>query len=236
MEMFDIRQALSRHDLDQRFPSCLHVPAGIQETRVEPGCTAYGFVLQGPLQVFHSDLEQTLHAGMFFSVPGPARLGPFVGLVGIRQDYHGAPLYGGPVERLGRLKYIDGCSDSLLISPIIKGDPCLNYLYVPPHLHQTAHTHPSVRIGIIIEGEGYCLTEQERLELVAGKIFVLPADEIHSFHTEHSPLRIVIYHPDSDFGPTHEEHPMINRTLVDGVSLAGDNRYRTSKISEYVAN
>ena len=28
---------------------------------------------------------------------------------------------------------------------------------------------------------------------------------------------VVAFHPDSDFGPTHEVHPMINRTIVEGV-------------------
>jgi hypothetical protein len=28
---------------------------------------------------------------------------------------------------------------------------------------------------------------------------------------------VVAYHPDSDYGPTHEAHPMINRTVVRGV-------------------
>ena len=27
-------------------------------------------------------------------------------------------------------------------------------------------------------------------------------------------LLVIAYHPDSDFGPTHERHPMINRTIV----------------------
>ncbi|NHR05463.1 cupin domain-containing protein [Chromobacterium haemolyticum] len=236
MEVFDIRKPLSLHDLDPLFPSQMHISAGNQEVLVESGSTVYGYVQHGQLSITHAGLSQQLSAGMFFAIPGPARLGSFIGLACIRQYYHGAPIYGGPIEQLGRLKYIDGCSDSLLISPMLKGDPCLNYLYVPPHLNQTAHTHPSVRIGIIIEGEGYCLTEHRRLELVAGKIFLLPANEVHSFHTENSPLRIVIYHPDSDFGPTHEEHPMVNRTLVDGVSLAGENQYRTRKIAQNVTD
>jgi hypothetical protein len=25
---------------------------------------------------------------------------------------------------------------------------------------------------------------------------------------------VIAYHPDSDFGPTHENHPMVNRTIV----------------------
>jgi hypothetical protein len=32
-------------------------------------------------------------------------------------------------------------------------------------------------------------------------------------------MDVVPYHPDSDWGPTHEEHPMVNRTLVGGQKI-----------------
>lgn len=44
-------------------------------------------------------------------------------------------------------------------------------------------------------------------------------------------LKIVVYHPDSDFGPTDEAHPMVNRTIINGVSVAGDQRYQTQEIA-----
>jgi hypothetical protein len=40
--------------------------------------------------------------------------------------------------------------------------------------------------------------------------------------------------PDSDFGPTDEIHPIVNRTIVDNKSIAGENKYRTRTISELV--
>ena len=57
-------------------------------------------------------------------------------------------------EGEGRLKYIDGCTDSLLISPVKRGMPCLNHLHFPKHTEQTFHTHPSYRAGIVAYGSG----------------------------------------------------------------------------------
>ena len=31
-------------------------------------------------------------------------------------------------------------------------------------------------------------------------------------------MRILAFHPDSDFGPDHQFHPMVNKTMVNGVS------------------
>ena len=33
-------------------------------------------------------------------------------------------------------------------------------------------------------------------------------------------MDVIAYHPDSDFGPQDEDHPMINRTIVDGVQAS----------------
>jgi hypothetical protein len=64
----------------------------------------------------------------------------------------------------------------------------------------------------------------DRIELKVGTTFVIPTDSWHSFRTfadkegKETTMTVIAYHPDSDFGPTHEDHPMINRTWVDGVS------------------
>jgi hypothetical protein len=141
---------------------------------------------------------------------------------------------GGVVEETGRLKYIDGCTDSLLIPPVKKGDPCLNHLHFPKGITQTAHTHPSHRIGIVIRGEGTCVTPFGNLPLRQGSIFVIKEYDgsektegldgqlyesgTHKFDTLDSSMDVIAFHPDSDFGPEDEFHPMINRTIVGGVS------------------
>lgn len=120
-------------------------------------------------------------------------------------------------EDEGRLQYIDGCSDTLLLHPPRKGDPCVNFLHLPRRINQTMHTHPSPRIGLVISGSGYAeMGDGSTLPLLAGAAWYLPTNEEHCFHTEDDHLSILAYHPDSDWGPEDEEHPMKNRTIVGG--------------------
>ena len=149
-------------------------------------------------------------------------------------NYKAYTSIGGTVEEIGRLKYIDGCTDSLLIPPVKKGDPCLNHLHFPKNITQTPHTHPSHRIGIVIRGEGECVTPFGNLPLVEGCIFVIKEYDgkelykgldgklyeagTHKFDTKDSSMDVIAFHPDSDFGAEDEFHPMINRTIVKGIS------------------
>jgi mannose-6-phosphate isomerase-like protein (cupin superfamily) len=142
--------------------------------------------------------------------------------------YRGFFQIGGPVEAWGRLNYIDGCTDSLLVPPIMMGDPCLNLLCFPPGTNQTQHTHPSVRLGMVVSGTGKCITPDGVTPLFPGQVFMIPAHALHSFATQDQPMRVIAYHPDSDFGATHENHPMINRTIVNGVSAALLDDIRTA--------
>lgn len=200
--------------LDPAFPSSLVVPAG-QSIEVLDGATAYGFVSRGTSILNVGTFQVGLRPGMYFCVPYPATIRGLDGFVCHRQNYRGLFQIGGPIEAIGRLRYIDGCSDTLIVSPPVKGDPCLNFLFVPPGTNQTPHTHPTVRVGLVMEGEGECRTTASTHRLSSRTIFVLLPNELHSFHTVHEHLRIVVYHPDSDFGPTDEDHPMLNRTLVE---------------------
>ncbi len=141
------------------------------------------------------------------------------------------PTTGGPIEPKGRLRYIDGCSDSLLCAPPRKGDPCLNHLHFPGGIDQTEHTHPSLRAGIIARGEGACCTPDGETRLTRNLIFVIPAAALHRFRTDQGQsMDVVPYHPDSDYGPTDEEHPMVNRTLVGGRKI--DNTQGRHAIAE----
>ena len=165
---------------------------------------------------------------MYFSIPGDFQFtGEGKALVVTRLKFEGLFQIGGPIERTGRLRYIDGCSDTLLISPVVKGDACLNLLHIPPHTNQTQHTHPSVRAGVIFSGTGTCETPSGSHALNAGTLFSIPAGGQHSFHTGESDLLVIAYHPDSDFGPEHDDHPMVNRTMVNGVSASKIAEIRT---------
>lgn len=175
------------------------------------------------------------------------------------------------------MRYVDGCSDTLLLAPPKLSDPCLNLLHFPAHISQTAHTHPSLRCGLIAGGAGYCQHPGGQLQLKPGMVWAIPAETVHSFHTKvqeslpestrcfvfsvrvavifpfrqttqpfefcpfgcpslsrltnkhikhisswqgplSSPkeLNVIAYHPDTDWGPQDEDHPMLNRTWVDG--------------------
>jgi hypothetical protein len=155
-----------------------------------------------------------LSPGMFASLPGHARVSGERTLVVSRVGYRGVFLLGGPIEATGRLRYIDGCTDSLLLAPAVCGDPCLNHLHIPAGTRQTRHTHPSVRVGVIVRGHGLCVTPEGEQPLSPGMSFVIEPDLPHSFHTDRESLDVVVYHPDSDTGPTHEDHPMKNRTII----------------------
>ena len=180
--------------------------------------THYVIAYAGASTLERSKTTFPLAAGMFASVPGSFVVNGVAtqgaGLVITHPGYRGFFQLGGPIEATGRLRYIDGCTDSLLLAPPVLGDPCLNHLHIPAGTTQTRHVHPSVRVGMVVGGEGICVTPDRELSLRPGLAFMIPADQLHSFCTGASSLDVVVYHPDSDTGPTHEDHPMLNRTLI----------------------
>ena len=136
-----------------------------------------------------------------------------------RIGFKGQNQVGGPLEETGRLVYIDGCSDSLIIYPPRLGDPSLNYLFFPEKIEQTFHIHPSYRLGVVIDGEGQSdyfenSTEEKHLQLKKGVVFYLPKMEKHRFKTFDKTLKIIAFHPDGDWGPTDHNHTMLNRTYI----------------------
>jgi quercetin dioxygenase-like cupin family protein len=196
---------------------------------LEAGATHYGMAVEGDC-VLETDAGRfVLRAGMFFVVPGAGRVEGGAGMAISRLGYLGLFQVGGPVEATGRLRYIDGCSDTLLVCPPVLGEPCLNHLHMPPGTDQTAHTHPSERIGVIVRGTGECRTPGGTFALRPGMGWRIPTGCLHSFFTREEPLDVLAWHPDSDFGPTHDHHPMVNRTFVDGVPAAGIDEIRTTE-------
>jgi len=192
------------------------------------GATHFAYVHEGTCSLSSASGQFTLGPGMVFCVPGKGMVsGHGKGIVVSRHGYRGFFQIGGPIEERGRLKYIDGCTDSLLIPPVMLGDPCFNLLHFPPGINQTQHTHPSMRVGIVASGVGLCITPTETIPLVPGQAFVIHAWGLHSFATADTAMRVIAYHPDSDFGPTDEDHPMINRTIVGGRSASIIDEIRT---------
>ncbi len=186
--------------------------------RASHSCTTYGFVASGPVQIESDSGRFDLPSGFYFSAPGELTLSGLHSesfcLFITQFDDHAFFHIGGPVEDQGRLRYIDGCTDSLLIAPVILGAPCLNLLHIPAHTRQSRHTHPSFRAGLIVRGHGICSTPGGDHPLEPGLPFLIPENALHSFHTAEEDLLVIAYHPDSDFGPTHEVHPMLNRTYL----------------------
>ena len=207
------------------------------------------------LDRFSNKVSVLLSKHMYASVSGDWAFNPYVlGKAIVIEVYHSEGVYpktkfkavdtfGGPIEKRGRLKYIDGCTDSLLIPPVKMGDPCLNHLHFPKEIDQTPHTHPSHRIGIVAKGNGECVTPFGNLPLTEGMIFVIKEWDgtsydtgldgemhptgTHKFKTFSESMDVIAFHPDSDFGATDIDHPMINRTIVDGVSANQLENIRT---------
>lgn len=228
---FQLAQGRLAETTGDAFPSRLS--AWRNQTLELPGDgTHFGYVHEGTATLEAASGTFTLRHGMYFAAPSACRIsGAGRGIVITRLDYRGVFALGGPVEPRGRLRYIDGCTDSLLIPPPMLGDPCLNALYFPAHVSQTEHTHPSARVGLVVRGTGECRTPESSFSLFPGLAFIIRAEGRHCFRTTEDELVVVAYHPDSDFGPTHEAHPMINRTMVRGIPASQLEMIRTREAS-----
>lgn len=185
-----------------------------------------------PIKVHaYGGMTAQLVAGCFAVVPGGSVIFEGAGIAIYTPDFVGLTQFGGPIEATGRLKYIDGCSDSLVVCPPLYGQACLNHLHIPPGINQSQHVHPSDRIGIIIRGGGECRTPEATHALKPGMFWRIPTGGIHSFHTTDRALEVFAWHPDSEFGPRHEDHPMLTRTIVDGAP-ASDPRHENIRTKE----
>jgi quercetin dioxygenase-like cupin family protein len=178
------------------------------------GGTHFLFGFDGETCMTFRGRDLTLPQGWFACVPGDVELAGGVGVAITRGGWQGLFQLGGPLEARGRLAYIDGCTDTLLVAPPRLGDACLNHLHIPAGTAQTRHTHPSLRAGIVVRGRGRCVTPDGEHPLEPGLAFLIPAGCPHSFFTDDEALDVIAYHPDSDFGPTDDIHPMVNRTVL----------------------
>src|SRR6266849_116995 len=144
-------QMLDARDSD--FPSKLELLNG-GKAITENTVTSYGYVLAGRAEVEADGLSFSGHAGTFFCIPGEFEL-KTDGLVALiyRLGYRGQ-LTAGRVESAGRLSYLNGCSSTILVPPPKLGDPVLNHLHIPNGIDQAQHKHPSIRLGMVIRGEG----------------------------------------------------------------------------------
>ncbi len=184
--------------------------------KIELNEFSIGFIQKGKVHLTETDFECSLKEGMFFSTPAGTKLeiSENSNLVVIgNNEMNYLRFIGGPIESEGRLKYIDGCSDSIIVYPPKLGYPCLNHLHFPKGTNQTMHYHPSFRFGLVFDGKGYCECNGELIALLPGDCFFIPENVMHKFKTEEEHLNIIAFHPETDWGPTDQNHPMINKTL-----------------------
>lgn len=175
--------------------------------------TYYGFCIDRHLDIKSQKLSITLQQQMFFAATGIAEINSHGRCIIIeRLGFRGLQTFGGPVENTGRLDYIDGCRSSLLVYPPRLGDGCLNLLTFPANVTQSEHTHPTYRVGVINDGDGWCISGKIKTRLKIGTSFYLKPGQKHYFMSGKNGLSAIAYHPESDWGPTDQDHPMINRT------------------------
>jgi hypothetical protein len=196
--------------------------------------TCYGYIVKGRFRLKSEAFSEVeLSSGNYFVLVGPVSLFATTpsdasqAVVITRYGFRSLAALG-MLEGKGRLSYIDGCSTSIIGYPPRLGDPVYNHLHFPQRVLQSQHTHPSIRLGIVARGHGLAWQGHGELkvpsvthehvawmqELNDGGVFLLEEQELHSFCTERTSMDIVAYHPDSDWGPTDEAHPMLNRTYL----------------------
>jgi len=201
--------------IEQAYPSTLLGHSGDITSIRDPYTHTFGVVTNGKVRIQIGEDDFTLRAGMYFSVPGAFQVqGEGEAALFQRHGYRGLFSIGGPVEKSGRLTYIDHCTTTLICPPPRNGDPCLNLLSFPPNLKQSAHIHPTLRLGAVLSGTGHCVMANGRQALEPGLAFVIEPNLVHSFESGPDGLNVIAYHPDSEGGPTDESHPMLNRTYL----------------------
>ena len=190
--------------------------------KTETNVTWYGYVLSGCAEVKAAGFSFDGTAGTFFCIPGPFEIGATGIVVVIRRACYKGLLSAGRLERTGRLAYLNGCSSTVLIPPPKLGDPVLNHLHIPHGVEQIEHTHPSIRLGVVVGGAGIARGRDLELNdwqkpLFEGCVFLLNTGELHAFSTmaDQRGMDLVTYHPDSEWGPSDDDHPMLASTMLE---------------------
>ena len=190
--------------------------------KLRPDASHFITILDGQMVIDNDGIQATLKEYCYGTFPGDTQVaGNGNAIIVSSVNYKSMALFGGPLETDGRLKYVDGCTNSLLLAPPVKGEPCLNFLNLPSGTHQTPHTHPTIRVGMVVSGYGRCGTKGDPLIFEPGSVFIIPPDALHSFQTDDANIRIILFHPDSVVGPTDTDQTMLNNTFVEGVSAKG---------------
>lgn len=121
---------------------------------------------------------------------------------------------------MGNLSYMDGGTNTTAVNPGRLGDPVVNYVHFPAGMEQTLHTHPSHRVGLVLQGRGRVELDNSNFELTAGDVFFMQRNVLHNFTCPYGEdVVLFVFAPDSGTGPTDEVNPLKIRTYV------GQQRY-----------
>jgi len=121
---------------------------------------------------------------------------------------------------MGNLSYMDGGTNTTAVNPGRLGDPVINYVHFPAGMHQTLHTHPSHRVGMVLKGRGNVELDDSEFPLQQGDVFFMQRNVLHNFTCPHNEdVVLFVFAPDSGTGPTDEVNPLKIRTYV------GQQRY-----------
>lgn len=121
---------------------------------------------------------------------------------------------------MGNLSYMDGGTNTTAVNPGRLGDPVINYVHFPAGMQQTLHTHPSHRVGMVLQGRGRVELDDGNFELHPGDVFFMQRNVLHNFTCPYNEdVVLFVFAPDSGTGPTDEVNPLKIRTYV------GQQRY-----------
>ena len=212
-----IKQSTGFIDLRNTMYPCSATKVHQSKFTATPYSTIYGFVIEGEVVLPNGWIAKAEQYFCYAATGAEEFIANGTAVFIERLGFLGQNTLGGPLEKSGRLCYIDGCSDSLLIYPPRCGDPSLNLLQFPSGIDQTFHIHPSVRLGIVVRGSGMSTLRNETINLEVGDMFCIEEREYHRFRTEvDQTLTVIAFHPDGDWGPTDQNHTMLNRTYITG--------------------
>lgn len=204
--------------IDSMYPTVAFISDGysIDVTR---GNSLYGYVIEGSAIIGGIEVGSGHVFAMSYSDTDEIFLNETSKVWAVSRKGFKVPFTITKPEQKGRLSYIDGCSDTLLVYPPRKGDGSMSLLYFPPMIEQSWHSHPSLRMGYVLSGSGFYEVKNPngivtRGLLEVGQAFHLEEHEQHRFCTIKSDMRILAYHPDGDWGPEDHNHTMLNRTYV----------------------
>lgn len=190
-----------------QFPSKVYAFDGMDAIYYHQNCSYYGYVFEGSVTIKYKKEDFTVKKGMYFSLPKELNI-QGEGKAFIIEHYDHSCFFqiGGPVEEKGRIECEYNRSNSLLIAPTELHQPCLNLLQIHKNQENLPfHTHQEYRIGMVVEGFGYFATNDNRIPLEKGEIFILPANLAHRLEAPKNSenFLIISYHPKSQVNPIY---------------------------------